>query len=52
VIHIPGTLRLREYGVLNIGEPPGDWMLEKWIKNEERFLGFVATPIFVYNYDQ
>lgn len=52
VIHIPGTLRLREYGVLNIGEPPGDWMLEKWIKNKERFLGFVATPIFVYNYDQ
>jgi hypothetical protein len=61
VIHIPGTLRLHKYGVLKKGEfyeferkfiSPTSEMVDSWIKRKEKFEGSIATPIFIFDYNQ
>ena len=52
VIHIPGAIRLRKYGVLKEKFEIPDWQFEKRIKRHEKVRAEVTTPLFIYDFDQ
>ena len=52
VIHIPGAIRLRKYGVLKEKSEIPDWQFEERIKRHEKVRAEVTTPLFIYDFDQ
>lgn len=51
-IHIPGAIRLHEYGVYKENGDLLTWDFEELIKRHEYVNGEATTPIFIYDYDQ
>ena len=52
VIHIPGTIRLRNYGVIKEKYEVPDWQFEEQVKKHKRVLAVASTPIFIYDFEQ
>jgi len=54
VIHTPAILRLNDYGILkcHIGAIIPRKLLERKLREKQKVLGFVETPLFIYDFIQ